>query len=125
MTRAQAIDALWLVRSPLLFVSREAFEAGLEGWDLAPIVLDGQEIGVAMRKGPEYHFALVGRQVRIPRRLVEEQFAPQLEAYGHVITRTPKHETRQRRFNEAFGFVRTGEDALDIHYRLERKTCPQ
>ena len=43
-----------------------------------------------------------------------------IDREGYVLTKTPKEEERQRRFNEAIGFEKIGEDEYDIHYRLDR-----
>jgi hypothetical protein len=57
-------------------------------------------------------------------KVVRDVLQKQFDAYGNVTTRTPKHETRQHRFNRAIGFVATGEDEYDVFYKLDRIRKP-
>lgn len=113
------VDLLWDKACENLYISREEFERSLDGWSIKPILLEGEEIGAALRRGTEFHFALFKKRV-IPRSLVVKVFMPQLDEFGYLTTRTPRHEERQQRFNERFGFVQVGGDDLDIYYRLDR-----
>lgn len=119
-------EHLWQKASERLFITREQFDADLESWDIEPIRLGAEVIGVALRRGAEFHFTSLGTGRSLTRALLRDILRPQLERYGFIVTRTPKEEARQRRFNEAIGFVATGEDELDVHYRLERvRPCQQ
>lgn len=118
-----ATEFLWEKASETLFVSKEQFLASLAGWEISTIIDDGVVLGVTMIKGPELHFVTTGKSV--PRRVMRKVLEPIFDEYGYVTTRTPKHEERQLRFNLAWGFVVTAEDALDFHLRLDRRTvCP-
>lgn len=119
------IDTLWRDVSAKLFITREQFDRDMEGWDVQPIELDGETVGIALRKGPEFHFRSLRTGRHLTRQLLRDLLRPQLEQYGYVTTRTPKDEARQRRFNETVGFKVVGEDKFDIHYKLERESCRQ
>lgn len=118
-----ATDFLYDKASETLFVSKEQFVASLEGCEITTIIDNGIVLGVTVVRGPELHFVTTGKSV--PRRIMRQVLEPIFDEYGYVTTRTPKHEERQLRFNRAWGFVVTGEDALDFHLRLDRRTaCP-
>lgn len=118
------LDELWEKASEKLYMERETFNMSLVGWSVEPMMLSGERVGIMMKKGPEFHFTLLGTRRAMPLRAIKEWLDPQLEEYGYVSTKTPKHEIRQQRFNERIGFFRVGEDELDIHYRYEGvRTC--
>lgn len=114
----------WQKAQETLFITEEQFLASLDGWESEAIYdSNGDLLGGIMRKGPELHFVTTGKS--IPRRIMRQVLEPIFDEYGYVTTRTPKHEERQLRFNRAWGFVVIGEDALDFHLRLDRRTaCP-
>lgn len=120
MMAADVRELIWRQVSEHLFVTREQFMAELDQWEIEPRVLpDGAIAGGVMRKGPAFHFFTFGK-VSITRQMMREALAPQFERYGYVTTRTPKVDERQHRFNRLMGFVATGEDEYDVHYRLDR-----
>lgn len=121
MTREQLLDRLCEQAEESLFVSREQMRASLETWAIEPEIRDGKTVGAVLRRGPELHFATFGEP--ISRKTVVEALRPQLEQYGYVETRTPRHLERQHRFNRLIGFHAVGGDAFDIHYRMERAQC--
>ena len=112
------MDLLWAKGCEKLFITKEQFAESLQGWQIEEWKEGDALAAITLKKGPEFHFVTTGA-VPIPRRLVREVLRSQLEQYGHVTTRTPKHEERQHRFNRIIGFVQTGEDEFDIHYRME------
>ncbi len=118
MTDAEIIDLLWEQASRVLFVTKEQFADSLDGWHLGTIYDAGELVVITVTKGPEFHFRTLGRPVS--RKIVRETMEAIIAAHGHVITRTPKEEERQHRFNRVIGFEPVGEDELDIHYRMER-----
>jgi hypothetical protein len=114
-------DLIWQQASQTLFLTREQYLEHLRTFAIEPIERDGILIGAVMRKGPELHFTTFRAGVAIDRQLIRDVLAPQLERYGYVETRTPKPDhTRQHRFNKVVGFVKTGEDDYNVHYRLDR-----
>jgi hypothetical protein len=115
-----AADLIWERARETLFVTREQFMAGLAEWQVEAVERDGTMIGAVMRKGPEFHFCTTGALARIDRQVIRDVLAPQMERYGYVLTRTPKIDARQHRFNRVMGFVAVGEDRYNVHYRLDR-----
>lgn len=114
-------ELIWEQARETLFVEREQFMAGLAEWEIESVERDGLLLGAVLRKGPEFHFCTFGAAPRIGRQLIRDVLAPQMDRYGYVVTRTPKPATgRQHRFNRTMGFVQTGEDAYNVHYRLDR-----
>jgi hypothetical protein len=120
MERGELLDILWTQAEPILFITREEFDAAKMGWDIRGFEIDGQLAIITVQKGPEFHFTTLGTGKKIPLRMMKEFLVPIIQEHGFAFTRTPHEDTRQQRFNRRFGFVQVGEDALDIHYRLER-----
>ena len=123
MTRPEMLKALWAKASETLFISREQYLAQLEGWEIDTVDQDGAPVLIVMRKGPEFHFMTLEATARLSRGTVRTALAPQLDAFGYVLTKTPRPEERQHRFNKVVGFVQVGEDEYNIHYRLDRGRC--
>lgn len=123
MTDRATLEALiWEQVSQHLFVSREQYLEQLRAYDLEPVHHKGVLLLAILRQGAELHFVTFGAG-SIPRRVVREALAPQLQAHGYVTTRTPKVDARQHRFNRLVGFRAVGEDEFDIHYQLRREDC--
>jgi hypothetical protein len=115
------IDAMWRQTEPHVFITREQFERGLEGWTIEPVERAGVLVGAFVTRGPELHFCTFpdNGRVSFSLQLIREHVDPLIEQYGFIRTRTPRDEVGQQRFNERLGFVRTGEDEFFLHYRLE------
>ena len=110
------LDALWSVMQYQVFCSREDFEASLAGCDVRQVVRGGKIVAVLIYRGPEFHFVPTS-DYRITRRDIMDALGVAMRQYGHVTTRTPIDDVRQQRFNERFGFVRTGEDDEYVFYK--------
>jgi hypothetical protein len=121
------LDALWEQAEPQVFITREQFEHGLEGWTIEPVERDGELVGAFVTRGPELHFATFKR-IAVPLRLIRDHLEPIIARHGFVRTRTPKDAPRQQRFNELLGFVAEGEDEFFLFYRMDvpawRHRCP-
>lgn len=116
------VDQLWSEIEPIVFITRGQFERELENWTIHEVEIDGKSVGAVLTKGPELHFsAFAGAP--ITRSLMRGYLDPLLAEYGYVLTRTPKTETRQRRFNERFGFHAVGESEFFVNYRMDANTC--
>jgi hypothetical protein len=118
------VDRLWDQVEPTVFITREQFVAGLVGWDIEAVLIDGRLAFAVLVKGPEFHFASFDSGTAISRAMIRQRLDPIIERHGFVVTRTPKEGAdRQHRFNKAFGFRAIGEDEFFITYRMDRK-CP-
>jgi hypothetical protein len=122
-------DAMWDQVEPLVYITRAEWDRGLEGWTIEPVEHDGVLAFAFVTRGAEFHFATFGRGVPISMRMIRERVEPLIARHGFALTRTPKDATRQRRLNEAIGFVAAGEDEFYITYRVEtlrgrRQLCP-
>lgn len=123
MTDRATLEALiWEQVSQHLFVPKNQFMAELAAYTLEPVSRDGLLLAVVMRREDELHFVTF-KAGPLSREMVRAAFAPQLEKYGYLTTRTPKVDTRQHRFNRLVGFQAVGEDEFDIHYQLRREDC--
>jgi hypothetical protein len=127
MNRAALIEMLWA--DSVLFVPREEFEQLLDGWEITPVYGANGLAGAVVTKEAEFHFAKFDPTYQVTRADLRRWPGELIERYGYALTRTPRHDTRQQRFNERLGFVRVGEDEYDIHYRIERlrvkeSACP-
>lgn len=118
MTEAQIIERLWL-ESPL-FLTRAEFEQSLQGWQIETVQGPAGVAGVVLSKGPEFHFAKFDAAFQVTREILRRWPGELIERHGYALTRTPKEDTRQRRFNERLGFQAVGEDEFDVHYRITR-----
>lgn len=119
MTLEDLKEALWKKAEPVVFVTREQFLKGLEGWAIEPVEYGGEIGAVVISKGPEMHFQIIGSGNPIPRRIVHAVMQKIIDQHGFALTRTPKEDARQHRFNALIGFKAVGEDAYDIHYRMD------
>lgn len=120
MDRIKIIDAIWKETEHRVFISRREFVDGLEGWELSTKELNGEIVGAILTKGPEFHFVLFGPKKPIPRSLVADCVQPQINKFGFVLTKTPKEDTRQHRFNLIVGFKIDGVDEFYTYFRMER-----
>lgn len=116
--RQQCIDLLFAVTP--LYVTREQFERTLDGWALEPVCRPDGSIGIVfVSKGPEFHFAKFGTDIQASRDILNKYPGEIIAQHGYALTKTPKADTRQHRFNERLGFYRVGQDEFDIHYRID------
>lgn len=114
------IDRLWETAEPMLYITKDQFSKNLEEWNIEEIDLgDGGEV-VVLTKGHELHFQTLGTKRPIPRKIIREQLQTVIDKYGFCTTHTPLGDERQHRFNTLIGFVATGDDEFDRHYRIER-----
>lgn len=110
------LQHLWAAVKDKLYCSEEEYYASLEGCTISSVMRSGKLVAILVYKGSEFHFTTIG-DYNINHRDIIEVLSATIDKYGYVDTRTPKEDKRQQRFNERFGFVRTGEDEHDIHYR--------
>lgn len=119
------VDLLWAKASEVLFITKEEYVRSLEGWAIEPVEIDGVLAFAILTKGPELHYDSFGTGHRIPLKLFADRIWSVVDRHGYLVTRTPKDDERQRKINQRFGCVVTGEDQYDIHFRLERPACQQ
>lgn len=112
------VDALYR-RSPL-FVSREAFERTLDGWDIRAVVIDRRPAFITAVRGPEFHFSELGTGRPISRQMIRDFLKPVIAEHGYAQTKTPKDDVRQRRFNERYGFHAVAEDGEFVTYSISQ-----
>jgi hypothetical protein len=116
--RDQCIDLLF-AKTPL-FITREQFSQSLEGWTLDPTLRADGSVGIIfVSKGPEFHFSKFGSDIQISRQHLKRYPGDIIKQHGYALTKTPRSDTRQVRFNERIGFYRIGEDEFDVHYRID------
>lgn len=111
-------EILWKRAEEKLFISKENFLENLADCELEGLDVGGELSYVIIRKGPEFHFECI-KSKPLSIKIIAEALRKQFEEYGYVTTRTPKQMARQRRINELIGFRMTGEDPMDIHYRVD------
>lgn len=127
MERHEIIGRLY--QDSPLFYTREQFERTLDGWQIHEVYGASGIAGVVITRGPEFHFAKWDPAYQVSRADLRRWPGELIEQHGYAITRTPKYDKRQQRFNERLGFERVGEDEYDIHYRITRlrvkdTSCP-
>ena len=120
------IDRLYAKDSEVIYLTREEYGRRLEGWDIEPVEINGELAFAFLIRGPELHYNSFDTGHRIPLKRFVERLWKVVDQHGYLITRTPKDAVQQQKINRRLGFVVTGEDEYDIHFRLERRaTCQQ
>ena len=114
------LDLLWESVAPALYITKEQYLAGLDGWEVTPHVVDGAIVAAVLTKGPELHFVTFGPAWSLSRADLRRYLEPILEAHGVVTTKTPVEDARQRRFNKILGFEQTGIDEEYVYLALTR-----
>jgi hypothetical protein len=117
---ADLAERLWRLAEPTVFVSREQYLKSFDGWTVNEVKIDGKPAFVTMVRGPEFHFASLNTGARISMQMIREFLKPIVAEYGHAITRTPKGDLRQDRFNRRIGFSAIGTDEFNTIYRIRR-----
>jgi len=110
----------WRKAEPKLFITRAQYFQQLEGWDIETVEFGGAIGAITITKGPEMHFVTLDTGKPIPRRVVGAVLQKIIDRHGYSLTKTPKDDHRQHRFNRLIGYFPVGEDLYDIHYRIER-----
>lgn len=118
MGRSEVIDRLWADSE--LFLSREQFERSLAGWDIEQLQGDNGVAVVVLVNGPEFHFTIWQPGFRVTRDHLRRWPGEIIARHGYAITRTPKEDARQLRFNRRLGFVPVGEDEFDVIQRIDK-----
>lgn len=128
---ADVVEKIWQQVNPATYVSRQEFVSGLEGWVITPRDIDGETIGATLVRGAEFHFVTFGLRKAFPSALIAECLQPIIDQHGFVVTRTPKEDVRQRRFNTLIGFRVVSEDEYYVNFHLNQlnlhrgKSCLQ
>jgi hypothetical protein len=121
MTRGEAVDHLWGKISPDFYLTKEEFTENLKDWQIDVVVgADDIPSFIVVRKGPDFHFHSLHTGATLTMGAIKRFLRAIITAHGYAATKTPKEDTKQRRFNERFGFEKVGEDEYDVHYRIER-----
>jgi len=115
------MDRIWEGASSRVFIPKSAFLRGLADWDLRQIMVRDQLHIAVLSRGPEFHFQVLA-DIPITRATVRAVVEPIIEQHGFALTKTPKSDARQHRFNKLVGFQVAGEDEYDIHYRVDAST---
>lgn len=118
MDRAHLLDLLW--QDALVFVTREEFDKTLDGWDLEPIEQNGKTAVIFTVKGPEFHFSKLDPAFQCTRETLRRYPGELIAQHGYALTRTPKDDQRQLRFNRRLGFYPVGEDEHFVHLRIDQ-----
>lgn len=118
MKTEDIIERIWVHTEPSVYISRNEFLAGLAGWDIRSIGIDGEIAGATLTKGPEFHFVSFGLHKVFPPMLIKECLQPIIDEHGFVLTKTPKDDARQCRFNIRIGFRRQSEDEYYTYFRM-------
>lgn len=112
-------DLLWQKAEPVLFISKDEFLKTLAEWVIKPVYIEGELAWITVQKGPEFHFQSIGKTRVMPLRMIRSFLQAIIAEHGYACTKTPLEDVRQQRFNQRFGFVETGRDGFDIHFRIE------
>jgi hypothetical protein len=117
---SELTDLLWEKAEPVLYCTKDEYLQTLAEWTIKPVHVDGELAWITVQKGPEFHFQSVGETRVMPLRMIREFLQGIIDQHGYALAKTPLLDVRQQRFNQRFGFVEVGRDALDIHFRIDR-----
>lgn len=120
MGRDQYIEELYRVVREQVIISREAYTESLDGWDIEPVLVDGEKVGLMITKGPEIHFRLDRKKMLVhTRRVIRHYVAPHLERHGFLTTMALAGSDDVG-FLKRFGFIETGTEGRAVMFRLDQ-----
>lgn len=120
MDRENYIDQLYQKVRTEVPITRAAYGASLDGWDVEPVLMDGQQIGVVIVKDGEIHISLDKQgALRHARRIIRNYVASALRRFGFLTTRS-LGEPDVMRFLHRLGFQECGRDGRLVVLRLEK-----
>lgn len=118
MERDDLIDQLYAQVRMYLPMSRAAYGKSLDGWEIVPVMIDAQQIGVRVMQGHEVHHQLDRRAARRhARRIIAQYVAEPLARLGYLISRT---DDAGMPFLQRMGFYATGRDGAITTMRLDQ-----
>ena len=118
-SRQHCIDILYRHVCETVYIAREVYEETLVGWDVQPIILDVQQIGVSMIRGTEIHISVTPENaIRHARRIIRVCLNENIKKLGNMTTISFK-DAETVRFLERLGFYKTGEDETFFSYRID------
>jgi hypothetical protein len=120
MRRDQYIDELYRVVREQVIITRAAYAESLEGWDIEPVLVDGEQVGLMVTKGPEIHFRLDRKKMLVhTRRVIRNYVAPHLARHGFLTT-IALSGSKDIDFLERFGFVEIDTKGRAVMFRLDQ-----
>lgn len=111
-------DLIWDQMKTDVFITKEQFLKGLEGWDLQPILSHGDVVGATWVKGCEFHFSAF-RSKWVTNRHIHEALKPLLKKHGRIEIDVAKDNPRIRKFAERIGFREVGESEFFTRLTLK------
>lgn len=117
--RDDCIDALYEQVRQSVPITRTAYGNSLYGWEIEPVMIDGERIGVFIRRGTEVHIHLAADKALMhARRVIRQYITSNLKALGCLTTRSTS-DPKVIRFLQRLGFYKVGEDGMLSVYRLD------
>lgn len=110
----------WCLNQDKIYMSQDEFINSFEGWQAYST---DDHAFVAFFKGPEFHFQALKEGSSLSMKSIKKFLEIIINKEGFAITRTPKDDLRQQRFNELIGFFRISETEFDVIYKIERVKC--
>ncbi len=120
MNKAEIAEKIWSQVEGGLFVSRKEFLSSLDDWQITLQEIAGEIAGATLNRGPEFHFVSFGMRKMVPPGLMKACLQPIIDKHGFVLTKTPKEDVRQHRFNLLIGFSVESTDDYFTYFRMER-----
>lgn len=118
MDREALIDILYAEIRQHVAISREAYGNSLYGWEIVPVVIDDQQIGVRIMSGHEVHHHLDRKaSLRHARRIIAKYVAEPLARLGYLTTRS---DDAGLPFLQRMGFRPVSRDGAVTTLRLDK-----
>jgi len=120
MDRQHWIDKLYEQIKAEVPITRAAYGNSLHGWDIEPIMLGDEAIGVYIRRGHETHMSLSKKNaLRHARHVIRVYLTANLERLGYLVTRTDGNAADDR-FLKRLGYYETGKEGSWTLYSLDK-----
>lgn len=118
--RDDCIDFLYTEVRMQVPISKQAYIASLDGWDVEPIMNGEQKLGVYIRKGHETHMLMSKKNSLLhARHIIRVYLTANLERLGYLTTKTDGNAV-DHRFLTRLGYYETGKDGSMTVYRLDQ-----
>ena len=120
MRRDEFIDQLYESARSEVIISRADYAQALDGWDINPVLVDSEQVGLMMTCGPEIHFQLDRKKMLVhTRRVIRNYVEPHLLKHGFLTTMALAG-SKDVDFLKRFGFMEVSTNGRAVKFRLDK-----
>lgn len=118
--RQDCIDLLFDSIKTRLSMSKDAYKAAIQDWDLIPLQQDKELVGVVMIKNNELHVGYKSTPKSSIKKHINQTLAMLIEKFGFAVTTVQKSNERGLKFCKRLGFTVTNEKEGKIYMKCDR-----